>query len=105
MKKMLAILLLSSFFCVFSAGKFTRSEGDLLKMENQTFGLAFWTKDWKNCAFQHSNPACINFPGEGAANTPLGLRRQGIFQTPYGKFEYTETIKKISDTEQNRTFC
>lgn len=101
MKKMLAILLLSSFFCVFSAEKFTRSEGDLLKMENQTFGLAFWTKDWKNCAFQHSNPACINFPGEGAANTPLGLRRHGIFQTPYGKFEYTETIKKISDTEQN----
>lgn len=101
MRKIFIVLFLLTSICGFSTEKFTRSEGDLLKIEDLTFGLAFWTKDWKSGVSQHTNPACIVFPGEGAEKTPLGLLRQGSFQTPYGKFEYTEIIRKISDSEQN----
>lgn len=98
----LVFLLFSALFCSRGAEKISRSGSDLLKIEDLTFGLAFWDKDWNNGVSQQFSPSSVAFPGEGAANTPLGLRRQGTFQTPAsGKFEFTETVRRVSDTEQH----
>ncbi len=98
----LVFLLFSALFCSRGAEKISRSGSDLLKIEDLTFGLAFWDKDWNNGVSQQFSPSSVAFPGEGAANTPLGLRRQGTFQPPAsGKFEFTETVRRVSDTEQH----
>lgn len=93
--------LLSAAVCGSSAEKFTRSSEDLLKIEDLTFGLAFWGENWENGISQHRSPSSVVFPGEGAEKTQLGLSRRGRFQTPAsGTFEFSETVRKISDTEQ-----
>lgn len=101
MDKLLLILGIVVFaVSAFGVEGIGRSSEGLIQVENVKFGIAFWSMDWKTCVSQRMVPDAVSFHGEGGMETPLGIRRDGLFRiSDRMGFHLTEMAKQISGNE------